>query len=92
MMRMARIKVRKIYFKTDAVDDRRDIMANIARDMNPDLKACILSGIAVDVITDKNTIIVKTVNPVSLLKSPDGTIIHIAEMKPSHPDYSKYED
>lgn len=76
--------VKKDYIKTSP-NPMDDIVANIMRDIPEDLRIAMRVGCQIETTflhePDGIKILVRTKNPISILKSPDGHIIDVYEKK-----------
>lgn len=78
--------------KLDLIGQLRE---KLNKSMSEDLKIAMMSGCAIktDIVNDSNgyKVIIKTANPVSILKSPTGQPISLVELHPTHPLYKKFK-
>lgn len=82
---MQRVQSIKRYIK------KQPLAENVKKHLTGDMSTLILHGCEVEVLIDESGkhMVLRTKNPVSILKLPDGQALQVIEMHPSHPKYPK---
>lgn len=82
---MQKLFLKKDYIKTDLKNPIDDIVANMIRDIHPDMQIAMRAGCAIETNivneSDGVKIIIKTKYPISILKDEKGNVYDVKEKR-----------